>query len=118
MRRFSQGKRELEIAPNVTRALLLSSEQYTLTKLHLSRKAESSLHAHPHVQLVFLLAGKGLFRLGDDNFVLKSGDCLHVPGNVPHGFVKIVRTISMLEFFIPARKDIVDFHSRKDDEAP
>jgi len=48
-------------------------------------KDEVKLHKHNfHIENVYVVAGKGEFRLGDKTFQIKKGDYINIPKNTPH----------------------------------
>jgi len=69
---------------------------------------ELSPHAHPHEQVVYILAGEVDFHVGDEVVRLKAGGLLVVPPNVTH-YAEIVGTepVLNLDVFTPARPEVV-----------
>jgi len=58
---------------------------------------------HPGIEFIYLLEGSLTYRHGDESHLLKPGDALTFPGNVPHGPEKLTRTpIRMLSIIIHA----------------
>jgi quercetin dioxygenase-like cupin family protein len=53
-------------------------------------KDKVKLHKHNfHIENVYVVAGKGEFRLGDKTFQIKKGDYINIPKNTPHA-VKVM----------------------------
>lgn len=108
MTEFKQG---FVLEPGVTRDLVAANPEYTITRMHMAKGVADPQHSHPHAQAVYMIAGRGLMALGDETLELKAGDCLQIPGGVPHGFALVEEDILSLEFFIPRREDIEKAHS-------
>lgn len=48
-------------------------------------KDEVKLHKHNfHIENVYVVAGKGEFRLGDKTIQIKKGDYINIPSKTPH----------------------------------
>lgn len=108
---YEQG---LTFEPGVTRDLLVHCETYTITRLRIQCGVSPSYHAHENAQAVYILGGSGIFRVGVDYCPLAKGDTVQIPPNVKHGFQSVTETVEMLEFFVPAREDIAQYHRRND----
>ena len=108
---YEQG---LTFEPGVTRDLLAHCEAYTITKLVIACETPESYHSHVNAQAVYILAGAGIFRLGEDRLSLSAGNCVQIPPNTIHGFCCVSESVQMLEFFVPSRPDIAQYHQRKD----
>ena len=66
------------------------------------------LHSHPHEQVGVVYSGKAVFRIGDEERVVKKGDFYCIPANVPHSDVCIGdEPFVMLDVFYPLREDFV-----------
>jgi DNA-binding XRE family transcriptional regulator len=58
---------------------------------------------HPGTEFIYLLEGSLTYRHGDETHLLKAGDSLTFPGEVPHGPEKLIKTpIRMLSIIIYA----------------
>jgi quercetin dioxygenase-like cupin family protein len=63
-------------------------------------------HSHPHEQVVYMIAGKARFKVGDEETVLGPGDMLVVPPNVEHWAETIGDEPALdLSVFSPRRDD-------------
>jgi len=43
------------------------------------------IHQHPEEELYYVIGGKGMMTLGDQEFPLEPGVGVYIPGDVPHG---------------------------------
>lgn len=55
-------------------------------------------------------------QVGNEVRRMHAGDIVQVPGNVPHAFCKVYRDTRWLEFFTPAREDILPREEQKEKE--
>jgi transcriptional regulator with XRE-family HTH domain len=61
---------------------------------------------HPGTEFIHLLEGSLTYRHGDETHLLKAGDSLTFPGEVPHGPEKLIKTpIRMLSIIVYAERD-------------
>ena len=61
-------------------------------------------HAHPHEQIVNVLEGTIVLTVAGTEHELHAGDCLVIPGGVPHAAV--ARTpVRVLDVFSPVREE-------------
>ena len=96
------------MTPTATRKLLAyetGENGYTLNYMQAKAGTQAPLHSHPHLQVNYMLSGKGVFRAGDERIPLAPGDVLEIGANVPHTFDSVEEDAVWLEFFTPARED-------------
>lgn len=62
-------------------------------------------HAHPHEQTVNLLEGEFEMTIGGETRVLKAGEVVVIPGNVPHSGRGTGQSCKILDVFCPVRED-------------
>lgn len=63
------------------------------------------LHIHPFQdELFYVIAGKYLFQVGDDQHHLKAGDTIFLPREIPHAFVQLTKKAKMIVAYQPAGK--------------
>lgn len=55
-------------------------------------------------------------QVGDEVRRMHAGDIVQVPGNVPHAFCRVYQDTRWLEFFTPAREDILPREEQKEKE--
>jgi quercetin dioxygenase-like cupin family protein len=67
-------------------------------------------HSHRSEQFSFILSGALKFIFDDAEFVLRAGEIVLIPANVPHRAEALEDTVD-IDFFAPRREDWI----RKDD---
>lgn len=71
----------------------------------LSPKGGPPLHIHLHQdEMFYAMEGEYRFQVGEDKFVMKAGDTIFLPRNVPHAFVQLTERGKMMVIFQPAGK--------------
>ena len=85
----------------------LSGERATLAQVWLYRGAIVPAHTHESEQLSYIVDGALRFHLGADGareLVVRSGEVLVIPSNLPHAAEALEDTYD-LDFFAPRRDD-------------
>jgi quercetin dioxygenase-like cupin family protein len=97
--------RTTAVRPGVTRRVF-TGEGATLAFTTLAPGHEPRPHAHPHEQIVHILAGRCRFTVGDEVAELGPGSTLLVPPGVEH-FAEVVgdEPVLDLSIFTPRRDD-------------
>jgi quercetin dioxygenase-like cupin family protein len=72
-----------EARPGVVRQVF-SGERATLAFTTLEPGHEPNPHSHPHEQIVYILAGRARFCVGDEEVLVGPGEMLVVPPGVEH----------------------------------
>ncbi|MBD1395083.1 cupin domain-containing protein [Mucilaginibacter glaciei] len=68
-------------------------------------KGGPPLHVHPNQdEMFFILEGKFLFQVGEDQYYLTKGDSIFLPRNVPHTFAQLTDSGQVFFLFQPAGK--------------
>ncbi|MEI8616804.1 cupin domain-containing protein [Pseudoalteromonas sp. B193] len=65
------------------------------------------LHKHPNEQVTWIISGEAKVFSGGKQYLMKSGDMMVIPANVPHEFHFSEDTVD-IDFFAPARQDWID----------
>jgi quercetin dioxygenase-like cupin family protein len=91
--------------PGVIRKVF-TGKNSMLTLNEIEAKAEPKLHSHPHEQITQIVRGQCEFVLGDEVLLLKAGDMVLVPPNIPHS-LKVIGEEAVLnvDIFSPIRED-------------
>jgi quercetin dioxygenase-like cupin family protein len=79
-------------------------QQGTLARFRFARGTHVSAHAHPSEQFTCMESGTMRIRVGQSEQVLRAGDILVIPAEVPHE-VWVQEDSEVLDFFAPARDD-------------
>lgn len=61
-------------------------------------------HQHENEQLTYCISGTMRFFFSDRELVLRGGEVLLIPGNVPHG-AEMMEDVVEIDFFSPPRQD-------------
>ena len=101
---------------------LVTGERMMLAHVYLDKDAVVPTHAHDNEQITYVLEGALHFWLGEDGseeVVVRSGEVLHIPSNLPHKAVALEDTLDV-DVFCPPRQDWLDgtdsyFHRDPDD---
>lgn len=68
-------------------------------------KGGPPLHVHPHQdEIFFIVEGEYKFKVGEEIHILKSGDTIFLPRNVPHCFAQTSDNGKMFFLFQPSGK--------------
>jgi unsaturated pyranuronate lyase len=69
--------------------------------------APAPMHHHVEQQIAIVLSGELHFTVGEESRVMRAGDCVVIPPNVPHGGVAGPEGCTALDVFTPPRAAIV-----------
>jgi quercetin dioxygenase-like cupin family protein len=98
-----------KLSDRITREML-NGEDATLARIFLARGAVVPRHSHRSEQFSLILSGALKFLFDDSEVVLRAGEILLIPANVPHRAEALEDTVD-IDFFAPRREDWI----RKDD---
>ena len=68
--------------------------------------AKAPVHSHPHLQTAYIAEGVFTFEVDGTGKIVKKGDSVLLPCNVPHGVVCHEAGV-VLDVFTPMREDFV-----------
>lgn len=103
--RWDQVQRE-ELHSQLSRRLI-TGDQIMLAHVYLKKGCVVPKHSHVNEQFTYILEGALRFRVGDDGaeeIVVRAGEVLHLPSNVPHEAHALEDTLDM-DVFCPPRED-------------
>lgn len=89
---------------------LVTGDRMMLAHVYLDEGAVVPKHAHENEQLTYILEGALRFWLGEDGeeeVVVRAGEVLHIPSNVPHRARALEHTLDV-DVFSPPRQDWLD----------
>lgn len=92
-----------QLNPLLTRQFI-SGQQSMLARIVLRKGCVVPEHSHPNEQLAFILEGALQFEIGGETTVVRSGEVLVIPANLPHSAVALEDTIDF-DVFAPPRQD-------------
>ncbi|HZO20482.1 MAG TPA: cupin domain-containing protein [Gemmatimonadaceae bacterium] len=103
--RWDQLPRE-ELHEKLSRRLI-TGDQMMLAHVYLKKGCVVAKHSHMNEQFTYILEGALRFLVGDDDvqeIIVRAGEVLHLPGNVPHEAHALEDTLDM-DVFVPPRED-------------
>jgi quercetin dioxygenase-like cupin family protein len=89
---------------------LVVGERMMLAHVYLAKGAIVPQHSHENEQLTYILEGALKFWIGEDGaqeLVVRAGDVLVIPSNVPHKAEALEDTLDV-DVFSPPRQDWLD----------
>ncbi len=84
---------------------MIHTEHATLAYWEIAADSILPLHSHPHEQTVNMLEGEFEITIGGQTRVLKAGEVVVIPGNVPHSGRATGQPCKILDVFCPRRED-------------
>ena len=83
---------------------VIHAETVTLARVYLSKGYVVPTHSHVNEQLSLIERGALKFLLDGKEVVVKTGEVLRIPPNVPHSAEALEDTVG-IDFFSPVRED-------------
>jgi quercetin dioxygenase-like cupin family protein len=109
---------EEELKGTITRRLI-TGERMMIAQVFLRKGDDVPRHFHHNEQLTYIISGALHFRLGENGEhekVVRAGEVLVIPSNLPHSAVALEDTLDV-DIFCPPREDWLnktDDYLRKD----
>jgi quercetin dioxygenase-like cupin family protein len=97
------------LSPTLDRRLI-TGERIMLAHVYLKKGCIVPTHSHENEQVTYILEGALRFWLGEDGLeerVVRAGEVLHIPSNLPHKAEALEDTLDV-DVFSPPRKDWLD----------
>jgi len=89
---------------------LVTGERIMLAHVYLAKGSIVPQHSHENEQITYILEGALRFAIGADKkqvIVVRAGEVLHIPSNVPHEAEALEDTLDV-DVFSPPRQDWLD----------
>ena len=83
---------------------MVNTEALTIARIRLSRGAIVPLHSHVNEQVSMVESGVLRFEMGGTEHILRAGDVLAIPPNLPH-LVEALEDSTAIDVFTPRRED-------------
>ena len=83
---------------------IVAGEREMLAQIYLKRGALVPMHAHESEQMTYILQGALRFLVGGEEVVVREGEVLLIPSQVPHQAEALEDTLE-LDVFSPIRRD-------------
>ncbi|AZA57149.1 cupin domain-containing protein [Chryseobacterium shandongense] len=87
---------------------MISGEQGTIGYFTYKKGAVVPTHHHSNEQYSLITKGSVKVKILDKEFIVKAGDGIIIPPNVPHSFTALEDDTIDIDFFSPARKDWIE----------
>ena len=109
VRHFIWDKMEREKVTDVIHRKVISGERAMLAHIYLDKGARVPMHSHENEQITYLVEGVLKFWIGErrEELVLRAGEVLHIPSNVPHEAEALEDCVD-IDVFSPPRQDWLD----------
>ena len=95
--------RKEQMNPKIWRKVI-TGEKITLAQIFIAKDGIVPTHQHENEQMSYIAQGALKFEISDREIMVRKGEVVHIPANVPHGVVALEDTLS-IEIFSPIRKD-------------
>ena len=92
--------------PTLSRKVI-TGEKAMVAQIFIAKGGVVPLHHHVSEQLTYIMEGALKFELEGQEVVVRKGEVLHIPSNVPHSAVALEDTFD-LDIFSPIRTDWLD----------
>ena len=80
----------------------------TFGQFTMKKDAFVPMHSHENEQYSFILEGSVQATIGDTVIIIKAGEAVVIPPNVPHSFKSLADGTIDLDFFAPRREDWIN----------
>lgn len=103
---FHQQTQPQSGGAGVIRRILAYDEGMMMVENTFEAGAVAAIHSHPHLQTAYIAEGVFTFEIAGQGRVVKKGDSVLLPGNVPHGVICHEAGV-VLDVFTPMREDFL-----------
>jgi quercetin dioxygenase-like cupin family protein len=110
VRHFNWDALPKETVTDAISRRLVTGERSMLAHVYLDKGCVVPQHSHDNEQFTYILEGALHFFIGEDEreeVVVRAGEVLHIPSNVPHKAIALEDTLD-LDIFTPIRQDWLD----------
>ncbi|HYM22032.1 MAG TPA: cupin domain-containing protein [Vicinamibacterales bacterium] len=95
-----------EVTTGLVRQFVTAS-RVTIARFSMARGCVVPPHAHENEQVTYVVSGALKFSVDGQPVVVRAGELLEIPPNVPHG-VEVVEDTEAIDVFSPVRQDWID----------
>src|SRR5262249_37332989 len=100
-----------DLAPEAINASIarqyITAERVTIARFELKRGALVPMHAHENEEVSIVMNGALRFRIDGRDIVVRSGEAMQIPPNMPHE-VEVIEDTLVFDVFSPVRQDWID----------
>ena len=111
MEHYTWDDMEKEAMSDVISRRIIAGEKAMVAQVFLAKGAVVPEHSHESEQITYILEGALKFQIEGKEIVVRKGEVLSIPSNVPHRAVAMEDTLD-LDIFSPIR---VDWLTRNDE---
>jgi unsaturated pyranuronate lyase len=104
MQLFSWEEVNTEVMNANIRRKVITGERAMVAQVFIAKGGVVPIHHHESEQLTYIMEGALEFELEGRTVVVRKGEVLHIPSNVPHRAVALEDTLD-LDIFSPIRID-------------
>ena len=95
-----------QITDTVARRFI-TGDSVTVGRFELKKGGVVPTHAHANEQISMVMSGALVFRIDGRDTVVKTGEVMQIPANVPHE-VEVLEDAVAIDVFSPVRQDWID----------
>ncbi len=95
------------ISDSARRQTLAVGKQMMQVQVVIAPHTTMPTHSHPHEQQVYVARGSVTFHVAEVKTLLKAGESIFLPGDVPHGCVTGDSETVLIDTFTPLREDFI-----------
>ena len=85
----------------------ITGDSVTIGRFELKKGGVVPTHAHVNEQISMVMSGALLFLIDGRETVVKAGELMQIPANVPHE-VEVLEDAVAIDVFSPVRQDWID----------
>ena len=90
----------------VGRKILARGGKLMMVEVCFEKGGIGVVHTHPHEQISYVHKGSFEFELDGKKEIVRAGDTIYVPSNIPHGVVALEESV-IVDIFTPQREDFL-----------
>lgn len=95
-----------KVGEGFDRKILANGGSMMAAEMIIKKGAVGPFHHHPHEQISYVVSGTIEATIGEEKYILKTGDSYYAKPNLPHG-AKALEDSILLEIFTPQREDFL-----------
>jgi len=104
MKLFSwDSVRKEQLNPKIWRKIV-TGDKIMVAQVFIDKDGVVPLHHHENEQMTYIMEGALKFEVGGQEVIVRKGEVLHIPSNVPHSAVALEDTLDV-DIFTPPRAD-------------
>ena len=107
MEHYVWDKMEKEVLSSTIARKIISGEKVMVSQVFLAKGAVVPRHSHHNEQLTMIFSGALKLIFDDREVVVRAGEMMLIPGNVPHAALALEDTLDM-DVFSPPRQDWIN----------